>query len=82
MKIAAVVILYNPSSEVVKNIQSYANAIDQLFIVDNSAKPVKLIQDSFIDKPNFVYLHDRENKGIALRLNQVIQLAKDNMTGF
>lgn len=77
MKIAAVVILYNPSGEVIKNIQSYASAIDQLFIVDNSAKPVRLIQDSFIGKPNLVYLHDGENKGIALRLNQVIQLAKD-----
>ena len=77
MKIAAVVILYNPSGEVVKNIQSYASAIDKLFVVDNSAKPVRLIQDSFIGKPNLVYLHDGENRGIALRLNQVIQLAKD-----
>jgi rhamnosyltransferase len=77
MKVAAVIILYNPSGEVVKNIQSYASAIDQLFIVDNSTKPVKLIQDSFIGKPNVVYLHDGENKGIATRLNEVIQLAKD-----
>ncbi|HSN09761.1 MAG TPA: glycosyltransferase [Hanamia sp.] len=78
MKIAAVVILYNPANDVVKNIHSYIGAIDKLYIIDNSPKPANEFKISFIDKEKVVWLHDGENKGIASRLNQVIKLAKED----
>ena len=78
MKIAAVVILYNPTDEVVKNIHSYLGAIDKLYIIDNSTEPASKIRTSFPGKENVVYLHDGENKGIASRLNQVIKMAKND----
>lgn len=78
MKIAAVVILYNPAHDVAKNIQSYFGAIDKLYIVDNSLKAASQVRETFINQKNVVYLHDGENKGIAARLNQVIKLAKED----
>ena len=35
-KIAAVVVLYNPTMDITKNIDSYLDQIDYLFAVDNS----------------------------------------------
>ncbi len=78
MKIAAVVILYNPAKDVIRNINSYLEAINLLYIVDNSTHPSTQIQAFFIGEQKIVYLHDGENKGIASRLNQVIKMAKDN----
>jgi len=78
MKIAAVVILYDPVKDVIRNINSYSEAIDLLYIVDNSTHPSIEIHASFIGKQKVLYLHDGENKGIAFRLNQVIKMAKDH----
>jgi len=77
MKIAAVVILYDPVKDVIRNINSYSEAIDLLYIVDNSTHPSTQIQASFIGEQKVLYLHDGENKGIASRLNQVIGLARN-----
>ena len=37
MKLAIIVILYNPSSDVVTNISSYKEYADQLILIDNSS---------------------------------------------
>ena len=36
MKIAAVVILYNPTSDVLTNIETYKNYVDYVICVDNT----------------------------------------------
>ena len=38
MKLAGVVVWYNPSDKDVKNIQSYIDELDKLYIFDNSEK--------------------------------------------
>lgn len=65
MKLAVVVVLYNPDNEVQKNIQSYANSVDAVYAVDNSSEDnrAKFSQDKIIYIPNL------ENKGIAYALN-------------
>ena len=35
MKVAAVVILYNPPKDVVNNIRSYAGFVDKVYAIDN-----------------------------------------------
>ena len=35
MKIAAVVVLYNPDDNVQNNIKSYINGVDKVFAIDN-----------------------------------------------
>ncbi|MDQ3681807.1 MAG: glycosyltransferase [Bacteroidota bacterium] len=75
MKIAGVVILYNPSKDVVSNINSYLPFINRLYVVDNSENSaLSILQDISIDE-KVIYIHDGENKGIAERLNQVVEIA-------
>ncbi len=68
-KIAGIVVLYNPGSEILLNIDSYINQIDKLFIVDNSDK----VNDSLIERvsllKNAEYLYNNSNIGIAGALN-------------
>jgi len=75
MKIAATVILYHPDYSFLKNIKSYINAVEKLYIVDNTENHKSGLIKSIQEFKNTVYLHDGENKGIAARLNQVSNLA-------
>lgn len=75
MKIAAAVILYYPGESVIKNMLSYANSVEKLYVIDNSETSSKLITEHVERFSNAVYIHDGENKGIAARLNQVGNLA-------
>ena len=67
MKIAGVVVLYNPDDEVLKNINSYINLLDKLYVVDNSEIPNNN-KDKFKDK-KIQYISNDGNKGIATALN-------------
>ena len=78
MKIAATVILYHPDEIVIENISSYINSVEKLYIVDNTEMPLNEIRDALKKFPNAIYLNDRENKGIAARLNQVSNLASND----
>lgn len=75
MKIAATVILYHPDENVVRNIKSYLQSVEKLYIIDNTENPVIKITEGIKQLSNTVYLHDGENKGIAARLNQASDLA-------
>ncbi len=65
MKIAAVVVLYNPDDDVQKNIGSYINSVDVVYAVDNSSNDnsEKFLNDKII------YLSNSSNMGIAYALN-------------
>ena len=65
MKLAAVVVFYNPSEKNIQNIKKYEKSIDRLFIVDNSEDKIMRYQDS--EKIKYIKLC--ENKGIAHDLN-------------
>lgn len=67
MKIAGVVVLYKPDKKVRKNIDSYLDELDMLYVVDNSPEPndnAKQYKDKKIK-----YISNHENKGIAYALN-------------
>ena len=67
MKIAGVVVLYNPDKNVRKNIDSYLDDLDILYVVDNSPEPNKNAKD-YKDK-KIKYISNHGNKGIAYALN-------------
>ena len=46
LRIAGVTILYKPDEEIAKNILSYLNQIERLYIVDNSEKEIKPVTDN------------------------------------
>lgn len=72
-EIAACVILYNPKKEDVKNISTYANKVDKLYIFDNTETNSN--SDYFKNYNNIEYIWDGENKGLAIRLNQACKQA-------
>jgi len=72
--IAGVVILYHPDEKVLDRIKSYVQYLGKLYVVDNTEVPNELIKASRL-KNSVIYLHDGENNGIAVRLNEVANLA-------
>ena len=65
MKLAAVVVFYNPSNKNIKNIDNYLDVIDKLYVVDNTEDDEIRIKNS--TKIEYIKLGD--NKGIAYALN-------------
>lgn len=78
MKIAACVILYNPTKNDLINIDSYINVVDHLYIYDNTET------ESFLNYfkrygDKISYYQNNENQGIAKRLNQAcVEAIHDN----
>lgn len=71
MKIAALVILFHPHEDVIKNIHSFIDEVDKLYIVDNSEKVNVVIQKQLMSRGfNIEYIANQHNLGIATALNQ------------
>ena len=66
MKLAAVIVFYNPSEKNIQNIKKIISSVDRLFIVDNSEDDVIRYKET--DKIKYLKLY--ENKGIAFALNK------------
>lgn len=67
MKIAAIVVLYNPSNKIKDNILSYLNNIDKLYVIDNT---VNKNNESLLPKSKKIkYISNNKNLGIASALN-------------
>lgn len=77
MRLAGVVTLYHPDDEVFGNILSYADALDMLYVCDNSEEPAQELGRRLEERKNVRYLAFGENKGIAYPLNQVLKEAGD-----
>ena len=67
MKLAGVVVWYNPSKKDIKNIDSYIKAIDKLYIVDNSENGSN--ESKIPNSKKVEYIYQNENLGIAKALN-------------
>lgn len=74
MKLAGVVVLYNPDSNVQDNICSYIDYVDVVYAVDNSSED----NSEKFSSEKIVYIPNGENKGIAYALNAGAQRAMDN----
>jgi len=73
MKIAGIIVLYNPNIiEVKNNIETYINQVEKLYIIDNSDNEIQFIENN--DK--IFYFFNNGNQGIANALNKGIQFAK------
>jgi len=77
LKIAGVVVLYNPDISVIENIRSYITELSTLYIIDNSDEPHE-ISEIFSDEPKIVYIANKSNLGIANALNQGAFLAMES----
>jgi rhamnosyltransferase len=74
MKIAGVVVLYNPDESVIGNINSYIKDLELLYVFDNSEVKNELIEK--LKKINKVkYFSVGKNVGIGFALNYVCDIA-------
>lgn len=73
LKIAGVVVLYNPTDEDISNIDSYIDDIDILYVMDNSSKKNDM---RLPNNKKIVYIFNNDNLGIAEPLNRAAKLAK------
>ena len=65
MKLAGVVVLYNPNNNVKKNIDTYLGSLEKLYVVDNSSNDNSKL---YINK-KIKYISNGKNLGIAKALN-------------
>ncbi len=75
MNIAGVVILYNPKDDVIKNIESYLEELDCLFVFDNTDFPNEKLVEKIKLLPRVQYISFFDNMGIAFALNTVLKAA-------
>jgi len=79
-KIAAVVLLFNPSEEVFFHIESYQTETDHVYLIDNTEN-ISLstsIKAKLLAHSNTSLLHEGENLGIAKALNLALKQAKND----
>ena len=71
MKLAGVVVVYNPGDGVLKSINSYIDDLDILYVVDNSS----FDNAKLFNKDKIKYIPNMDNLGIAKALNIGAKLA-------
>jgi len=74
-QVAGVVVLYNPTVDVLDNIRSYLSQIGRLYAVDNSELPDPDIAGQLSAMPTVSYHSNSGNLGVASALNRGAELA-------
>jgi rhamnosyltransferase len=69
LKLAGVVVLYNPDNSVLENINSYINQVDKLYAIDNSEIANDVLVSKLKSNPKIQYIFNNGNLGIAQPLN-------------
>lgn len=69
------VILYNPDMSVIRNMLSYIDFVDRLYVMDNSDKDVSEVVDAVLKLPKVWYVSMDGNQGVAKALNAASFLA-------
>lgn len=79
MKVLAGIVLYNPDlNRLNENVNNIIKQVDEIILIDNNSRNIKEIL-IYLDKIKKVKLvKNKENKGIAYALNQILNYAYDN----
>lgn len=73
MKVYGVVVLYNPDKKLKKNIETYIDGVEKLYLVDNT--PDADNSKDFSGNKKIEYIPLKKNMGIAYALNYAAKLA-------
>lgn len=76
-KICAVVVLYNPCTSVINNIDSYVHELDKVFIYDNSTKKNLEVIESLSKFSNISIIEKDDNFGLSVAFNETSMIAKE-----
>jgi len=69
MKLSAIIVLYNPGTDILENIDSYIDNVDKLYAVDNSEHKNTLLITELKQNKKIEYIDNEGNRGIAHALN-------------
>lgn len=72
-KIGGCVVLYNPDIDVLENISTYIDIVEELIVVDNSSKKAMFLE-RLEEKSKIKYVFMNGNKGIASALDTGIRI--------
>ena len=78
-KIAGVVVWYNPTKKEVKNIETYLNQLEVLYVIDNSDQNNERL---LFKNDKIKYLPNYSNLGISYALNKAAKMAIDEKYEF
>jgi rhamnosyltransferase len=82
IRIAGVVIFFNPSLKFIDNIKSYINQVETLFALDNSESPTPEFVNEIKQFKNVHYKWNGGNVGVANALNIGVKLAIEQKYDF
>lgn len=68
LKIAACVILYNPKPEHIRNIQTYLDAVEKIYVFDNTETDTN--ENLFSEFDKIEYFSTKNNLGLPIHLNE------------
>ncbi len=74
MRLAGIVTLYNPESQIKNNILTYINQLEKLYVIDNTEN--KDNTEMIPKNRKIVYLPNYQNIGVATALNKGAELAR------
>jgi len=81
MRIAGLVILYRPNISILENIKTYLPFLDKLIVFDNTELADKYLHNVLLSLEKITLVHDCENRGIAKRLNEGVNMCiKENFS--
>jgi rhamnosyltransferase len=75
VKVAAIVVLYHPSTSITTCINSYINQVDYVYIIDNTENIDNIELLNTLKNDNWKYIPLFNNFGIATALNRAIRSA-------
>ena len=78
MKLCGCVVLYNPDINVVDNMNTYLDAVDVLYVMDNSVNKNDQVVEAVHSNRKCRYMDMNGNKGIACAMNRALKRAEKN----
>jgi len=73
-KIAAGIILYNPNIErLIENVNHILPQVSFLVLTDNGSNNINQVEELYVKEQRILIIKNKENLGIAVALNQVMQ---------
>jgi rhamnosyltransferase len=81
-RIAGVVVLYECDADIIGNMSTYADDLDMLLIVDNSAAPTPAVEAVAAAHRDAAYVFNGANLGVAAALNIGAEWARERGAAF
>ena len=77
--VQAIIVTYNPSKDLINNVEMLLPQVNQLFIIDNGSKAeARHVLEKLDEQQNVTVQYNENNLGIASALNQGVKLALES----